>query len=140
MLSPEDRAFFMAQRAAQDVVIPLAASSATTVNQIMTIIRDWQPGKHIAGDVRMYDGIPYKCVQAHDSAANPGWTPDTVPALWMQYHGTGKDTARPFLQPQGAHDAYQKDEYCVFEGKTYKSKVSANTYSPKDYAQNWTLV
>lgn len=124
-------------RAAQGTLIPLAADNPATVNQITAIIPAWTSGKYVVGDVRLFKGIPCKCVQAHDSGQNPSWTPE-VASLWMQYHGTSVETARPYLQPQGAHDAYQKNEYIIWtDGKVYRSKVDANVYSPKDYAANW---
>lgn len=42
---------------------------------------DWGPGQVVAvGDLRMYQGIKYRCRQAHTTQA--GWTPPAVPALW----------------------------------------------------------
>lgn len=44
-------------------------------------IPDWAPGQVVAvGDLRMYQGIKYRCRQAHTTQA--GWTPTVVPALW----------------------------------------------------------
>lgn len=41
----------------------------------------WVVGKAYAvGDLVMYNGTTYKCVQAHTSQA--GWEPPNVPALW----------------------------------------------------------
>ena len=33
------------------------------------------------GTPYQWQGIIYKLLQAHDATGNPGWTPDTVPAL-----------------------------------------------------------
>ncbi|MFD0899530.1 carbohydrate-binding protein [Actinomadura sediminis] len=41
----------------------------------------WAAGTvYQAGDVVTYGGARYRCIQAHQ--AQPGWTPDVVPALW----------------------------------------------------------
>jgi hypothetical protein len=40
--------------------------------------QEWTP--YAAGDVVIYDGVLYGCVQGHTS--QPDWTPDVVPALW----------------------------------------------------------
>lgn len=41
----------------------------------------WKPGDKVnAGDLRAYEGVVYKCLQAHMTQA--GWEPDKVPALW----------------------------------------------------------
>lgn len=50
--------------------------------------------------------------------------------------------AKPFIQPQGAHDAYQKGECCLWtDGKVYRSIMEgANAYSPEAYPQGWKVV
>lgn len=129
-------------RAAMDaalvgIVTAGGASETETVNNAMAMIRQWQPGAYSVGDVRTYEGVPYKCVQAHDSTANSGWTPPSVPALWMQYHGTSKDTARPWVQPLGAHDQYKRGEWMVWtDGAAYEC-VQDTVYTPDQYAQAW---
>ena len=127
-------------RAALDGLVVKIADSPEEINTNMAAIRPWKPGAYVISDVRMYIGIPYRCVQAHDSTSNPDWTPDVVPALWMQYHGTSVETARAWIAPTGAHDIYKSGEYMVFtDGKTYKCIADTN-YSPNDYAQAWEEV
>ncbi|MFA7115570.1 MAG: carbohydrate-binding protein [Candidatus Omnitrophota bacterium] len=41
------------------------------------------------------------------------------------------------MQPTGAHDAYQKGDRVLFEGKTYESLIDANVWSPTSYPQGW---
>lgn len=42
----------------------------------------WAPGTaYSAGDVVTYNGVSYRCVQAHTSMV--GWEPPNVPALWQ---------------------------------------------------------
>ena len=110
------------------------------INEHTAIIRPWKPAVYKVGDVRVADNIPYKCVQAHNSTDNPDWTPANVPALWMQYHGTTPETARPWIQPSGAEDIYRADEYMIWtDGKTYKCKSPTN-FDPTQYAQAWEVV
>ena len=124
-------------RAAAADIVPLMADSAALINAALPLLADWQPAAYQAGDVRQYQGAPYKCVQAHDATGNPGWTPDTVPALWMQYHGTSADTARAWVAPTGAHDMYHAGEYMTYtDGKVYRC-LSDTAYSPGDYAAAW---
>jgi hypothetical protein len=40
-------------------------------------------------------------------------------------------------QPTGAHDAYMKGNIVVFEGKTYKSIIDYNVWSPSVYPAGW---
>ena len=128
-----------AVRAAVAEAVPEIADSAAAINALAPALPEWSPGAYSIGDVRMYGGAPYRCVQAHDSTANPGWTPAATPALWMQYHGATKDSARPWVQPTGAHDMYKAGEYMTWtDGAIYRC-ISDTNYSPAEYAQAWTL-
>ena len=127
-------------RRAMDRGIAAIADDAAAINESAAMIRPWKPGAYQAGDVRAYGGIPYKCVQAHDSAANPGWTPLAYPAGWMQYHGTSPATARPWVAPTGSHDMYKADEYMIWtDGQTYRCTQDTN-FSPDDLPGAWTTV
>ena len=138
-LTSEQRARAERIRAAMDAAVPKIRDDAATVNEAAELLRIWQPGPFVVGDVRMYAGIPYRCVQAHDATGNPDWTPDTVPALWMQYHGTSAETARVWVQPTGAHDIYRAGEYMIWtDGQVYKC-LSDTAYSPGEYGQAWEV-
>ena len=124
-------------REALDSFVKQNAGNPVEINKHPEAVRVWLPGVFLSGDVRAYEGVPYKCIQAHDSAAVPDWTPPTSPALWMQYHGTSKETARPWIAPTGAHDMYLTDEYMIFtDGITYRC-IANTAYSPADYAAAW---
>lgn len=127
-------------RAALDSFVSKIADVPAEINTHMVAIRPWKPGAYATGDVRMYESNPYKCVQGHDSTANPGWTPDTTPALWAQYHGTTPETARPWVAPTGAHDMYKQGEYMIWtDGALYHCEDDT-VFSPGDYAQAWTKI
>lgn len=140
MLSDEQKAKLHAMRIAMDGGVTLAAAQGTSaINSVTALIRMWKPGAYVIGDVRAEDGVPYKCVQAHDSTANPGWMPSTVPALWMQYHGTSKETARAWVAPAGAHDMYKKGEWMIYTDGLLYECLTDTAYSPTDYAQAWRV-
>lgn len=139
-MTDEQRKKFHEIRKALDGFVTKIAENPKEVNENPAALRAWTPGVFVSGDVRAYEGIPYKCVQAHDSTAVPDWTPPTSPALWMQYHGTSKETARPWIAPTGAHDMYLTDEYMIYtDGITYRCKADT-PYSPVDYAAAWEVV
>lgn len=50
------------------------------------------------------------------------------------------ETIPDFVQPTGAHDAYNKGDKVKFEGKVYESLIDANTYSPSAYPAGWTEI
>ena len=45
-----------------------------------------------------------------------------------------------WVQPTGAHDAYQTGDHVMFEGAEYKSLIDGNTWSPTDYPQGWEKI
>ena len=42
-----------------------------------------------------------------------------------------------WVQPTGAHDAYQTGDHVMFEGAEYVSLIDGNTWSPTAYPQGW---
>ncbi len=139
-MSEAQKARLTAYRAAMDAAVENVREDTAAINRVAALARPWKPGAYAVGDVRVYGGIPYRCVQAHDSSENPDWTPDATPALWMQYHGTSPETARPWVAPAGAHDIYRAGEYMIWtDGQMYKCLQNTN-FSPAEYAQAWEAV
>ena len=94
----------------------------------------WVVGKAYAvSDRAQYNGILYKCVQAHTSQAD--WTPDATPALWVL---VSIDEYPEWVQPTGAHDAYNTGDKVSYNGKHYVCAVDGNVYAPDVYG--WTLI
>ena len=99
-------------------------------------------GSHEVGEPCTHAGQAWKCCQAHNTNNNPDIEPGQSPAQWAPYHTTDPAKAKPFIQPQGAHDAYQKGECCLWtDGKVYRSIMEgANAYSQEAYPQGWKVV
>ena len=87
---------------------------------------------YVVGERLQYNGVLYRVVQAHTSQAD--WTPDITPALFV---AVSLDEWPEFVQPTGAHDAYNKGDKVTFEGKHYISLIDANVYSPAVYPAGW---
>ena len=87
---------------------------------------------YIVGERLQYNGVLYRVVQAHTSQAD--WTPDITPALFVV---VSLDEWPEFIQPTGAHDAYNKGDKVTFEGKHYISLIDGNVYSPAAYPAGW---
>ena len=83
---------------------------------------------YVVGDRVQYNGVLYKCVQAHTSQAD--WMPDATPALWVI---VSVEEWPEWIQPTGAHDAYDKDAKVSHNGKHWKSTMDANVYEPGVY-------
>jgi hypothetical protein len=99
----------------------------------------WELKKWAVNDVVEYKGIVYYCTTAYDGTVQTNWTPATAHTYWYRYHGKTPQTAVPWFV-QNASDAYAIGEYCVFDGKIYKSKANANVHSPSVVPANWELV
>ena len=99
----------------------------------MAIYPAWAIGAAYAvNDRRRYGANLYKCVQAHTSQAD--WTPDATPALWVK---VSVEEWPEFVQPTGAHDAYNTGDKVTYNGKRYISLIDANVYSPDAYPAGW---
>ena len=94
----------------------------------------WAIGRsYAAGDRVQHGGTLYKCVQAHTSQAD--WTPDATPALWVV---VSIDEYPEWVQPTGAHDAYNTGDKVSYNGKHYVCDINGNVYAPDVYG--WTLI
>ena len=93
----------------------------------------WAIGRaYAAGDRVQHGGILYKCVQAHTSQAD--WTPDATPALWKT---VSVDEYPEWVQPTGAHDAYNIGDKVTYNGQHYVCTSDGNVYAPDVYG--WQL-
>lgn len=138
-LTEAQKTQFMAMRKAMDNYIVKIVESPAEINDNICAIRTWSPGVFAKDDVRLYEGDPYKCVQNHDSSANPNWTPNNTPSLWMQYHGTTFETARPWVAPTGAHDMYLAGEWVIWTDNNVYQCLSDTVYDPATYPQAWQI-
>ena len=107
---------------------------------VTSMYPEWAAGTDYAVGVRVqYDGKLYRCVQAHTS--QEGWEPPVTPALWVRTAQEGEIPV--WVQPTGAHDAYNKGDKVHYPSATdpvYESLIDANVYSPEAYSQGWRLV
>lgn len=111
--------------------------SAEELLELKLVYPEWvTENSYIVDDIVRYKDILYKVVQAHISQVD--WTPDIVPALFTKVEPVG--VIPNWVQPTGAHDAYQIGDKVIFNTKTYESLINANTWSPTAYAAGWKLV
>ena len=93
----------------------------------------WVAGKAYAvNDRAQYNGTLYKCVQAHTSQSD--WMPSATPALWKT---VSIDEYPEWVQPTGAHDAYNIGDKVTYNGQHYVCTSNANVYAPDVYG--WQL-
>ena len=113
----------------QTAIAFLPDEEAETVTALFPI---WEESKAYAvGDRVQYNELLYRCVQAHTSQAD--WTPDVTPALWVR---TSTEEWPEWIQPTGAHDAYNQGDKVSHNEKHWVSDIDANVYEPGVYG--WT--
>jgi hypothetical protein len=97
------------------------------IDGLTDLFMEWKPGQVVkVDDWRRHGGKLYRCVQAHTTQSD--WTPDIVPALWQVKAAPGVIAA--WVQPTGAHDAYNIGDRVTHVGKTWQSTINANTTVP----------
>ena len=115
--------------------IETAASTMTdeTALTAVELFPVWETGKAYAvSDRAQYNGSLYKCIQAHTSQSD--WMPDATPALWKT---VSVDEYPEWVQPTGAHDAYNIGDKVTYNGQRYVCTSNANVYAPDVYG--WQL-
>ena len=123
---------------ARKIRADMTAVTATLTDEqgleLIALFEPWVLKAYAVGDRCRHSDKLYKCVQAHTSQAD--WTPDITPALWAII---SVEEYPEWVQPTGAHDAYQMGDKVIFGGKVYESLIGGNTWSPIDYPQGWKL-
>ena len=110
----------------EQLAVTLNDETALTGIQLFPM---WKSEKEYAVNDRVqYSSKLYKCIQAH--ASQNDWTPDATPALWKV---VSLETYPEWVQPTGAHDAYELGALVSHNGKHWKSMIFANTYEPSIY-------
>lgn len=88
-------------------------------------------GEYAAGDRVRYDGVLYKCLQAHTAQAD--WTPTTAPSLWAEVLAGQDGTAiGEWVQPDSTNP-YMRGDRVSYNGKIYESEVDNNVWEPGVY-------
>jgi len=104
-------------------------------------VLEWAPNGYLAaGMIVAYQGYHWEVLQMHWPQV--GWEPDKVPALFKRLGAIDipDEEVPEWVQPTGAHDAYQKGDKVRFEGSVYESLIDANVYSPTEYPAGWELL
>ena len=105
------------------------------------------------GDIVNYNGTLYESIISGNV-----WSPDVYPAGWQLVESGGGTEPGPepepdpgtepeepatypdWVQPTGAHDAYNTGDRVTYNGKVYESTKDGNVWSPDAYPAGWTEV
>ncbi len=107
-----------------------------TASEHVDMFAEWTyPIAYTVGQLRQYNGMLYKCVQAHTSQED--WTPETAASLWKATSDPAEEFPQ-WSQPVGAHDAYELGAKVTYNDQHYISTVDGNVWQPDAYG--WELV
>ena len=111
------------------------APDAVLLAQPMVMYDEWsaESVEYVSGDIRQYNGLLYRCVQAHTSQAT--WTPEAAASLWTRIADPAQEWPE-WIQPTGAHNAYAQGAKVSHNGKHWISNVANNVWEPGVYG--WT--
>lgn len=82
-------------------------------------------------------GRVVKLLQVYDSGIYPQ-EPEDLPAQWGFVWSQDPEKALPFIAISTS--PYMTGDCCTEGGKTYRSKINNNVWSPSAYAQGWEAV
>lgn len=85
---------------------------------------------YAVGDRRRYEGLLYKCLQAHTS--QEGWTPDDAPSLWAKVLIPDPEVIPEWEQPESTNP-YMKGDKVKHNNKTWESNIDNNVWEPGVY-------
>ncbi len=80
-----------------------------------------------------YEGGLYRCLQDHTSQED--WQPGAAASLWVAISDPAVEWP-DWVQPTGAHDAYDKGDKVTHADSHWVSDVDANVWEPGVYG--WT--
>lgn len=113
---------------AEDEKIPSFAAAVKNANMLTR-----SPGfvcRSTAGRV-------VKLLQPYDSTIYTH-EPEDLPAQWGFQWSTDPEKAKPFISLSTS--PYNKGDCCTEDGKTYRSTMDGNVWSPSAYPQGWEEV
>lgn len=132
------------RREAMERLASLQAQTLDDVSaaQVAGLFPTWTAGVSYAAGARISDGAGnlYRVVQAHTSQAD--WPMAATHSLYTPLGVTAEDPdAIPeWVQPTGGHDAYNKGDQVIYQGKVWESLLDGNVWAPDAYPAGWAEV
>lgn len=85
-------------------------------------------------------GQTWECFQEHNSAEHPDISPEggAWRTFWRPLHGNTPETARPFVEVQGSHDAYKTGEFMIWTDGTVRECLNWTSYGPDGDPTAWS--
>lgn len=114
-----------------DVNVANDAIPPETADRMTRFYPEWETDHAYARDYRVqYDGVLYRCLQAHTSQAT--WTPTDASSLWAKILVPDPDVTPEWEQPDSTNP-YMKGDKVTHNGKTWVSDIDNNVWEPGVY-------
>lgn len=119
-----------------DVNVANAVIPPETAERMTRFYPEWETNHTYIKDYRVqYDGLLYKCLQAHTS--QEAWNPVDAASLWARMLIPDSDIIPDWEQPSSTNP-YMKDDKVTHNGKIWVSNVDNNVWEPGIYG--WSEV
>ena len=103
----------------------------TDALEAVELFPNWSESvEYEAGDRVRYDGILYKCLQAH--TAQSTWNPIDAVSLWTKVLIPDPEVIPEWVQPESTNP-YMKGDKVTHNGKTWESNIDNNVWEPSVY-------
>jgi hypothetical protein len=86
------------------------------------------------GEIYFYNSEVLRVIQSHNRSTVAHYNPHDVPALYLFRPVSG---CQEWVQPTGAHDAYNVGDCITYKGDKYESVINANVWNPETYPAGW---
>lgn len=122
-----------------------SGKSITTDDQrirLSGLYPQWHSGVWQTGALCNALGQTWECFAAVDNAIYPGVTPEDPSwyTFFRPLHGKSPESARPFVDPTGAHDTYKPGEHILWtDGKLFRC-TRETAYGPDSDTIAWEPV
>lgn len=102
-----------------------------TALTVVELYPEWTKSTEYSADIKFrYGGVLYRCLTAHTS--QDGWTPSAAHSLWAKVL-IPDETAIPEWERPDSTNPYMKGDHVTYNGKTWKSTIDINVWSPETY-------
>lgn len=124
---------------AREIRAAMEAASASlddaTALSAIEMFPRWEPRDYRLDERVRWQGILYKCIQAHSE--NATWNPADAPSLWARVLIPDPEVIPEWVQPDSTNP-YMHGDRVTHNGSTWVSIIDNNVWEPGVYG--WEVV
>lgn len=132
---PDDADIEEARSILTEMVLEQSLTTAE-FEALVNVYPAWEHGvRYSKDDLIAWNGKLYKVNQDHDSQAH--LAPDTAGVTALYSKAVPGSVVPDWVQPEGAHNPYNKGDLVSFDGRIWLSIIDNNVWSPATYPAGW---